>query len=74
MARTTASGNVTTWAPQAALNYKRSATAAAINGNHVYITGGMDDQGVLRSVEMAQISEHGKLGHIQQPDTALAEP
>lgn len=74
MARTNTSGGVTTWSPQAALNHKRSATAAAINGNHVYITGGMDDRGVLQSVEMAQIDARGKLGHFPLSETTLAEP
>lgn len=74
MAHTTADGEVTAWTAQPNLNHKRSATAAAINGHYVYIAGGMDDQGVLRSVEMAQIGRYGKLGYISPPDTTLAAP
>lgn len=73
MAHTSANGGIGTWAPQPNLNDKRSATATAMSGNHVYIAGGMDDQGVLRSVEMAQIGPHGKLGHIAPRNTALAD-
>lgn len=74
MAHTTASGEVTAWTPQPSLNHKRSATAAAINGHYIYIAGGMDDQGVLNSVEMTQIGAYGNLGYIPQPDTTLDAP
>ncbi|NOX91516.1 MAG: hypothetical protein GXP18_03410 [Gammaproteobacteria bacterium] len=73
MAHIGSDGTVTAWTQQPDLNHQRSATAVAINERYAYIVGGMDNQqGVLRSVEMAQIGPHGKLGHIAQPDTVLA--
>ncbi len=72
MARTDADGKITAWTQQPSLNHQRSATAVATHGRYVYVAGGMDDQGVLRSVEMAQIGPHGELGHIAQSNTALA--
>ncbi len=72
MAHVSPDGKITAWTQQPDLNHQRSATAIAISGRYTYIAGGMDDQGILRSVEMAQIGPHGKLGHIAQPDTALA--
>ena len=72
MARISAQGSVGQWTLQPQLNHKRSATAVAINGNTVYIAGGMDDQGVLRSVEMAQLGQHGQLGHLRVDAETLA--
>jgi len=72
MAHVSSDGKITAWSQQPDLNHQRSATAIAISGRYAYVTGGMDDQGVLRSVEMAQIGPHGKLGYIAQPYTALA--
>jgi len=72
MAHADPDGKITAWTQQPSLNHQRSATAIAINGRYAYIAGGIDDQGVLRSVEMAQIGLYGKLGHIAQPNTALA--
>ena len=66
MAAVSSDGKVRAWSPLKSLNYKRSATAVALSGTTIYIAGGMDDQGVLRSVEMAQVNRHGKLGHIQK--------
>ncbi len=74
MAHISASGKVTSWSTQPALNQKRSATAAAIGGHYVYIAGGMDDEGVLRSVEMTQIGAYGKLGYASQTHSTLAAP
>lgn len=68
MAKATASGKVGPWSPLKNLNHKRSATAIAIAGafaETVYVAGGMDDSGVLNSVEMAQAGPGGKLGYIQ---------
>ncbi len=72
MAHVSSDGKITAWTPQPDLNHQRSATAIATSGRYTYIAGGIDDQGVLRSVEMAQIGSHGKLGYIAQSDTALA--
>jgi len=72
MAHTGPDGKITAWTPQSNLNHQRSATAIAISGSYAYITGGIDDQGVLRSVEMAQVGPLGKLGHIAPFDSALA--
>lgn len=66
MASVSASGKVHAWSPLKSLNHKRSATAVALTGTTVYVAGGMDDRGVLRSVEMAQVGQSGKLGHRQK--------
>jgi Kelch motif len=71
MAHINANGEVSHWSAQTELNHKRSATAAAINGQTVYLAGGIDDRGVLQSVEMVQFGPHGQLGHIRK--TALAD-
>ncbi|HEC17720.1 MAG TPA: hypothetical protein ENI97_00055 [Gammaproteobacteria bacterium] len=68
MAPISADGRVGPWTSLAALNQQRSATAVAINGKTVYLAGGMDDQGVLRTVEMAQLGPHGKLGYVPHVD------
>ena len=65
MTRVNSTGQLDTWSKLEPLNHKRSATAVAISGETVYITGGMDDQGVLNSVEMAQPGPNGRLGHIR---------
>ena len=64
MARTNHNGEVTAWTAQPSLNHKRSASAAAISGHFAYIVGGMDDQGVLNSVEMTQVGSYGRLGYL----------
>lgn len=56
-------GQPRAWSPLKSLNHKRSATAVALSGTTVYVTGGMDDQGVLQSVEMAQLGPQGRLGY-----------
>jgi hypothetical protein len=63
VASTNAQGHVGAWSSLPDLNHKRSATAAAIAGQHVYIAGGMDDNGALRSVEMATYRPGGALAH-----------
>lgn len=73
MARTSTQGEVSNWTAQADLNHKRSATAVATHNHTVYIAGGMDDQGVLRSVEMAQLGPHGQLGYLTSTNMALAD-
>ena len=70
MAAVSANGNVQAWSPLKGLNYKRSATAVALSGTTVYVAGGMDDRGVLRSVEMAQVGQYGKLGHLQKTESS----
>jgi len=72
MAQTDANGKVAAWTQLPDLNHQRSATAVAISGRYVYVVGGMDNRGMLRSVEMAEIGPYGKLGHIAQYDTTLA--
>lgn len=73
MAHISPGGKINTWTQLANLNHKRSATAVATSRQYIYIAGGMDDQGALRSVEMAQLGSHGKLGHIVTTHTALAD-
>ena len=65
MASVSHAGKVRAWSPLQNLNHKRSATAVALSGSTVFVAGGMDDNGVLRSVEMAQAGPHGALGHVQ---------
>lgn len=43
--------------------FKRSAAASVVHGNRVYVLGGMDDSGVLNSVETAILGTGGRLGH-----------
>jgi hypothetical protein len=74
MAHINAQGGVSYWTQLPDLNHKRSATAAAIDGQTVYIAGGMDDRGVLRSVEMAQLGAHGRLGYLAASEVTLAAP
>lgn len=57
-------GKVGAWSLLTNLNHKRSATAVALSGKTVYVTGGMDDRGVLRNVEMTQVGQYGKLGYL----------
>jgi hypothetical protein len=65
MTTVSSNGKLGTWSELDPLNHKRSATAVALAGERVYIAGGMDDQGVLRSVEMAQSGPSGRLGHLR---------
>ena len=74
MAHVNSHGTVGAWSQLPNLHHKRSATATAIQDHYVYVVGGMDDQGVLRSVEMAQIGPQGKLGYIDSPSTAHNTP
>lgn len=69
MTTVSAKGKLRAWSPLKSLNHKRSATAAAITSNRVYIAGGMDDRGVLRSVEMAELGPNGKLGYVDNSAT-----
>lgn len=72
MAEVSGAGKVHAWSMLKSLNHKRSATAVALSGMTAYVAGGMDDQGVLRSVEMAQVGQNGQLGHLQKPDLNTA--
>ncbi len=69
MAKANTNGKVGPWSRLNKLNHKRSATAIALaetrTGTTVYIAGGMDDRGVLRSVEMTQPGPQGRLGYIE---------
>lgn len=71
MTRVNSIGRLDTWSKLEPLNHKRSATAVAISGETVYIAGGMDDQGVLSSVEMAQPGPSGRLGHPRAINTGV---
>lgn len=70
MAPVTSSGEVGAWRPLPPLGHKRSATAIAVSGTRVYVAGGMDDQGVLASVEMASLGPDGRLGYHSSPPAA----
>ena len=63
MAPVAPSGEVGVWQQLSSLNHKRSATAVAVSGTRVYVAGGMDDLGVLSSVEMASLGPGGRLGN-----------
>lgn len=56
-------GNAGAWKLISSMLYKRSAAASAVTGNRVYIVGGMDDHGVLNTVETAVLEPGGQLGH-----------
>ncbi|NOX75759.1 MAG: hypothetical protein GXP17_03920 [Gammaproteobacteria bacterium] len=63
MAHVGSDGALGRWETLAPLRHQRSATAAAVVGNRVYMCGGIDNRGVLRSVEMAEPGHRGRLGH-----------
>ena len=67
MAPVRSDGSLGHWQPQPALRHRRSATAAVVVGNRVYLCGGMDNGGVLRSVEMAELGPRGRLRHRPRP-------
>ena len=56
-------GNVGNWKFISPMLYKRSAAASAVMGKRVYVVGGMDDHGVLNTVETAILGPKGQLGH-----------
>jgi N-acetylneuraminic acid mutarotase len=56
-------GNVGTWEFISPMLYLRSAAASAVISNRVYVVGGMDNHGVLNTVETAILGPEGKLGH-----------
>ncbi|MGD8571185.1 MAG: hypothetical protein PVH98_01945, partial [Gammaproteobacteria bacterium] len=56
-------GHIGSWQPASSLNVPRSAAATATSGDYVYVTGGMGENQVLSSVEMAMVTRHGQLGH-----------
>lgn len=74
MTNVSTDGRLRPWSPLRSLNHKRSATAVALAGTTVYVAGGMDDRGVLQSVEMAQSGPNGKLGHIQNTAPLQSAP
>ncbi len=58
-----ARGGVGAWSLAAPLIEGRSATALAVNGERVYVFGGMGRAGALNSVEMAEQLTGGRLGY-----------
>ncbi|WP_455199449.1 hypothetical protein, partial [Kaarinaea lacus] len=56
-------GNPGQWRLLSPTIFKRSAAATAIVGNRVYLLGGMDDSGVLNTVETAVLGPSGRLGY-----------
>lgn len=56
-------GGVGAWSAAAPLVEGRSATALAVNGDRVYVFGGMGHAGALNSVEMAGQLTGGRLGY-----------
>lgn len=66
MTSTTRNGDAGIWRMLKTMNYKRSAATSAVINNRVYVLGGMDDQGVLNTVETAILGPNGKLGHLVQ--------
>lgn len=61
-----ANGHVGKWRHAPPLNVPRSAAAAATTGDYVYVTGGMGDDRVLNSVEMATVTANGQLGYVRR--------
>lgn len=57
------SGQIGQWQQTTPLLTERSATAVATQGKYVYVLGGMSNNAVLNSVEMAVIGTHGDPGH-----------
>ena len=74
MTTVSTNGSLRFWSLLKNLNHKRSATAVALAGSTVYVAGGMDDRGVLQSVEMSQPGPNGKLGHIQNTTSPQSVP
>lgn len=66
-------GHVGRWRYNAPLRLQRSATALAVNGDTVYVLGGMGDGRILNQVAMARLGDRGLLGHARAaPSTASA--
>ena len=59
-------GRVGQWRTTTALNIPRSAASAVVVNEYVYILGGIGDQQVLSSVEIAKVATNGHLGHIRE--------
>lgn len=55
-------GHVGRWRFTSPLIYGRSAAATVVQGNTMYVIGGISDRGVLANVEMAQQADSGQLG------------
>lgn len=62
-----AHGHTGKWSYTAKLGTPRSAAAAAVNGNAVYVLGGMD-RGAVNTVKMAFQGEDGQLGYPGRAD------
>ncbi|MBL1274921.1 MAG: hypothetical protein COB30_002425 [Ectothiorhodospiraceae bacterium] len=74
MAKADSNGRVGPWTSLKNMHHKRSATAIAITNYTIYVVGGMDDNGVLRSVEMSQPLPNGKLGYIEKASSPIKTP
>ncbi len=58
-------GRVGQWRTTTPLNIARSAAASIVVNNYAYVLGGISDQKVLNSVEIAMFAPNGHLGHIE---------
>lgn len=58
-------GRVGQWRKTTPLNIPRSAAASVVTNDRIYVLGGIGDHQVLNSVEIADISPNGHLGHIR---------
>ena len=58
------SGSIGGWQQTTPLLTERSATAVATHGNFIYVLGGMSNNAVLNSVEMAMVDANGEPGFI----------
>ena len=59
-------GRIGDWRATTPLNIARSAAATAVYGDYVYVAGGMSNDRVLNSVEMATAISNGQLGYSGQ--------
>jgi len=58
-------GHVGHWRTTTPLNIPRSAAAAVVVDDYIYVLGGISDRQVLSSVEVANVAKNGHLGHIR---------
>lgn len=58
-------GRVGQWRKTTSLNIPRSAAASVVVNDYAYVLGGISDQEVLNSVEIAKFASNGHLGHIR---------
>ena len=67
-------GRVGPWSFTTPLHAERSATALAVNGDRVYVFGGMGTGGALNTVEMAEQQPNGRLGSRMPQHRQLQPP